>query len=92
MAASGEAGLEAFLPPADRVVEPGLVRFFTTQADTNEVPHLPLVDRWADGQFALADVVSSAAPVNVRDWTLRMLQRYRFVIGASPLHPKHGVC
>lgn len=82
VAASGELGLEAFLPPPERIVTPGLGKFFASQADNDEVPHLPVTDQWKDGRFALADVVSSSQETNVREWTLRMLQRYRFTIGA----------
>jgi len=54
--------------------------------DVDPVPHLPLNDRWEDGQFMLSDVLSGMKNANVRQWTLRLLERYRFVIGNTPAH------
>lgn len=50
----------------------------------NSLPRVPI---WKEGAFALSDVLShspNAEPINVRAWTLRLLQRYRFVIAAAP--------
>ena len=78
VAASGDLGLEAFLPSVERTVTP-----HTGEAD---IPHLPLTDTWEDGHFTLRDVVTGTARTNVRDWALQLLQRYRFVIGETPSH------
>lgn len=51
---------------------------------TLPVAHLPLVKSWAEGNFSLHAVLDPYGVVNVRAWTLRLLERYRFVIGALP--------
>ncbi|CAE6459063.1 unnamed protein product [Rhizoctonia solani] len=68
---SGNRGLEAFLPPKSK-------KPFSREAK----PALPLSSRWQDVDFRL----SSAVPewVNTRQFVLRMLQRYRFVLGDTP--------
>ena len=53
--------------------------------------YLPLTDKWQDGKFALRDVLApwgaaDSREKNVREWTLRALERYRFVIGSTPSH------
>lgn len=85
--ASGRLGLSAFLPPTDRVL-PSLAG--KTTAVDGEVPHLPLVEHWEDGEFSLREVMGASRDVGVRDWTLNLLQRYRFVIGLwSLVSPNH---
>jgi len=79
--ASGPLGLSAFLPPRDRTLAS---RIDLQDAPDAVVPHLPLVDDWQDGDFSLQEVASSSQEVNVRDWTLQLLQRYRYVIGDTP--------
>ncbi|KAJ1303233.1 hypothetical protein OPQ81_011431 [Rhizoctonia solani] len=68
---SGERGLEAFLPPKSR-------KPFSREAK----PTLPLSSRWQDVDFRL----SSSVPewVNTRQFVLRMLQQYRFILGDTP--------
>ncbi|KAI0700068.1 hypothetical protein BC835DRAFT_478460 [Cytidiella melzeri] len=78
--ASGQLGLSAFLPPPTR----SLSSLAGKVVPVDTIPHLPLVNKWEDGQFALRDVVGFSQNTNVRDWTLRLLQRYRFVIGETP--------
>ena len=47
-----------------------------------DIPHLPLIKNWRDGDFSLRSVIGSSLDgVNIRDWSLKLLQRYRFVIG-----------
>ncbi|CCM00622.1 uncharacterized protein FIBRA_02658 [Fibroporia radiculosa] len=77
--ASGRLGLSAFLPPPGR-------RDLTNSFDVLEeqVPHLPLVHDWHDGDFALQSVIRPNHDVDVRVWTLRLLQRYRYVLGDTP--------
>jgi len=80
--ASGRLGLSAFLPPAERVVQT------TPPLDSDvdrEVPHLPLVDDWQKGDFALTAVMASSRETNVRQWTLQLLHRYRYVLGSTPM-------
>ena len=76
-AASGVLGLSAFLPTRTRTVGA------PTQWDVAgaRVPHLPLVRHWAAGDYTLQGVLAPYGGVNVRAWTLRLLERYRFVIG-----------
>ena len=78
MKASGTLGLEAFLPSPERALP---LAQEDLSYDDNEVPHLPLTPRWEDGQFSLLSVMGASRELNVRAWTLRLLQRYRFVIG-----------
>ncbi|KAL7279706.1 hypothetical protein ACG7TL_006113 [Trametes sanguinea] len=78
--ASGPLGLSAFLPPRDRHIP--IPR--GPSAPEPQIPHLPLVKDWRDGQFALRDVMRNADTTNVRDYTLMVLQRYRYVIGGTP--------
>ncbi len=79
--ASGRLGLEAFLPPADRDL-PIIGGEFAS--DPYEVPHLPLEERWDDAEFNVFSVMGASRETNVRAWTLRLLQRYRFVVGKPP--------
>ena len=53
--------------------------------DPEAVPHLPLVDDWQSGRFALRDVMRFAPDTSIREWSMRLMQRYRYVIGAPPL-------
>ncbi|KAI0700102.1 hypothetical protein BC835DRAFT_1329341 [Cytidiella melzeri] len=78
--ASGQLGLEAFLPPADRHIPRDALQSNTTSDD---VPHLPLDPKWKDVDFSLRAVVDIPG-MNIREWTLRLMQRYRFVVGHSP--------
>lgn len=78
--ASGLLGLEAFLPSPYRSVptSPDAPPF-----SANNVPHLSMEARWQDGDFRAQSVMgASTRDVNVREWTLRLLERYRFVVGA----------
>lgn len=81
--ASGPLGLAALLPPPDRVLA-SLAGKLPATPDAPDVPHLPLVDSWEDGRFALRDVMGAARERSVREWTLQLLQRYRYVVGACP--------
>ncbi|GJE97686.1 hypothetical protein PsYK624_139070 [Phanerochaete sordida] len=82
MKASGRLGMEAFLPPPLRVVP--RAEDASTAPDA-QIPHLPLAPRWEDAQFSLQAVLGpSPRDINVREWTLRLLERYRFVIGYTP--------
>lgn len=79
MKASGRLGMEAFLPSPHRVVP---ASENAPSSHPEDVPHLSLEERWEDGQFSVRSVLAtSSRDTNVRDWTLRLLERYRFVIG-----------
>jgi len=90
-AASGATGLSKFLPDATRTFgteDRSEGRIDSDHADDQlfkEVPHLPLVSNWREGKFSLQSVLPSQGNINIRAWTLRMLERYRFVIGDTPL-------
>lgn len=91
--ASGRLGLAAFLPPAERTVRVPRDRLART---------LPLAPAWPSADFSLDGVLRAGVPetlredgeesaggeeeVRVRAWVLRVLDRYRFVIGASRFH------
>lgn len=53
----------------------------TTAQGSPPVAHLPPVKSWAQGNFSLQAVLDPYGKVNVRAWTLRLLERYRFVLG-----------
>ncbi|KAI0312167.1 hypothetical protein OF83DRAFT_683401 [Amylostereum chailletii] len=73
---SGKLGLSAFLPPPERTVYPSAI------GDTART--LPLVSEWKDVDFSLYGVFAyGRKPFNLREWTLRVLDRYRFVLGES---------
>ena len=55
MRASGPLGLSAVLPHPTRRMP-----HTDESADANVVPHLPLVDDWQNGRFALRDVMRFA--------------------------------
>ncbi|KAF7972373.1 hypothetical protein HWV62_18078 [Athelia sp. TMB] len=78
-AQSGEYGLAAFLPPPNRTV---VVENATYTQQQVMIPRLPLQ---REDDFGLVRVLGArgGGVVNVRAWTLRLLERYRFVIGDS---------
>ncbi|KAH9933272.1 hypothetical protein B0H21DRAFT_780951 [Amylocystis lapponica] len=78
--ASGHLGLSAFLPSAARSL-PSLAG--TVPGPSHDTPHLPVIGDWEDGVFSLEDVIGNV-DLSVREWTLQLLQRYRFVIGSTP--------
>ena len=80
--ASGPLGLSAVLPHPTRRTP-----HTDESADANVVPHLPLVDDWQSGRFALRDVMRFAPDSSIREWSMRLMQRYRYVIGACPPFP-----
>lgn len=75
VAESGELGLGAVLPDAPEVNS-------TLATTFAEPPHLPLVSEWADGDFSLASVLPPGA--DARAFSVQLLHRYRYVIGAPP--------
>ncbi|KZT09090.1 uncharacterized protein LAESUDRAFT_722792 [Laetiporus sulphureus 93-53] len=81
--ASGSQGLSAFLPLPELVMPPVAAPAAGTHR-TDEEPHLPLVHDWHDGDFSLRAVVGTTHNVNVRQWILQLMQRYRYVIRDTP--------
>ncbi|KAI0088478.1 hypothetical protein BDY19DRAFT_165838 [Irpex rosettiformis] len=82
--ASGPLGLSAFLPPSSRTL-PSLAGK-VSQPKTDPIPHLPLEKKWEDAKFSLREVMGASPSMSVREWSLRLLQRYRFVIAETPSH------
>ncbi|TBU22887.1 hypothetical protein BD311DRAFT_675085 [Dichomitus squalens] len=80
--ASGRLGLSAVLPHPDRHSPPSDTEPSADGSYT--LPHLPLVADWHEGQFALRDVMKYAPDTSIRQWSERIMQRYRYVIGGTP--------
>ncbi|KDQ19027.1 hypothetical protein BOTBODRAFT_184820 [Botryobasidium botryosum FD-172 SS1] len=78
--ASGSTGLSAFLPDKSRTFSSPWSPF---SGHPDLPPHLPLVDNWQKGDFSLTGILGSQ-DVNIRDWTMQLLHRYRFVIADIP--------
>ncbi|KAG9092209.1 hypothetical protein FRC06_000197 [Ceratobasidium sp. 370] len=78
VSASGPLGLSAFLPNPTH----GL-KSTHQQSVRDPAPHLPLVSDYQTGDFSLRGVLGDST-TDIREWTVRMLQRYRFVIGDTP--------
>ncbi|KAF8758668.1 N-acetylglucosamine-1-phosphate transferase alpha and beta subunits [Rhizoctonia solani] len=79
VAASGRLGLSAFLPP----IAHGADLEGTEKLKDGVIPHLPLASDYRTGDFSLKAVVGDSTK-DIRFWTSKMLQRYRFVIGDTP--------
>ncbi|KAG8835051.1 hypothetical protein FRC18_001098 [Serendipita sp. 400] len=84
--ASGRLGLNAFLPPPHRIHYSNSKGRVVKDVDPNSVPRLPLSKRPRDASFKFKDVMRDWETVRVRDWVLRAMERYRFVIGNTPTH------
>ncbi|OSX57791.1 hypothetical protein POSPLADRAFT_1067806 [Postia placenta MAD-698-R-SB12] len=81
--ASGTLGMSAFLPSEDRELRSAEFEDPPVERSTSEIPHLPLVQTWEEGDFSLQGVMGAAHEQNVRMWTLQLIQRYRYVIGKT---------
>lgn len=88
--ASGARGLEAVLPRRDQTVIPenrGRARWERSE------PMLPLTDSWEAGNFSVYSLVRSGqdqwagtatstdGSVNLRQWSIKLLSRYAYVLG-----------
>jgi hypothetical protein len=85
VARSGRLGLEAFLPPPHRIHYSNTKGRVVQDVDPESAPRLPLMKRPHDASFALNDVLRSWGTVRMRDWILRAMERYRFIIGMFSL-------
>jgi hypothetical protein len=81
---SGLIGLKAFLPEGTRALR--------SSRPPSSHPLLPLGTHWAEINYSLKDVIipwvdSGAVDgiVNIREWTLRAMSRYHFVLGLCSL-------
>ncbi|KAK0436583.1 hypothetical protein EV421DRAFT_1831355 [Armillaria borealis] len=90
LGASGPLGISEFLPPPDRKlsVSNSLANYVPTTAP----PHLPLGSDYRDIDFSLDSVMGPwlaevsirrglGTAVSVREWTMMVIQRYRYVVG-----------
>jgi hypothetical protein len=80
---SGRLGLQAFLPPAHRIRYSGKKGRVVNEVDPFSAPRLPLAKTPWEVSFKLKHVLDETGTIRVRDWVLRAMERYRFVIGAS---------
>ena len=87
LTSSGPSGIAAFLP------EPSVtMRVPSSFAQLGSKAHLPLTARWSDTDFALAAILPHSQPqqqdhevvVSLRTWCTRLIQRYQYVLGATP--------
>lgn len=79
--ASGPVGLSAFLPPLERTYPPFDARN-PPRPIPEEVPvHLPLTKVWQTTDFTLHSCLQARGPVHVREWVLRTMSRYKYVVG-----------
>jgi len=90
--ASGERGLSAVLPHHDQAIVPE--RRNRTRWERSE-PILPLTDTWEAGNFSVYSLVRSGqdrwagtkpstdGSVNLRQWSIKLLSRYAYVLGES---------
>jgi len=97
--ASGDKGLTAFLPPADKVYTPPARE---PQQWDREEPMLPLTTTWEEADFSMANNIrlgqdkwtrmepkqTKDGEVNLLDWSVKLLSRYAYVYGKWPhLYP-----
>lgn len=99
---SGARGIEAFLPPRDRVAGSQAVAHHNDGLDLDKVPHLPLATTWnATGPakvgeaeaacFSTSCVLANSgyeAGSSLRLFAAKLIQRYSYVIGNSPVQFK----
>lgn len=83
--ASGPVGLSAFLPPLERIYLP-----FGVQSSPIPIPEevpvlLPLTKDWQTTDFTLHNCLPARSPVHIREWVLRAMARYKYVVGMLPL-------
>lgn len=83
---SGELGLEAFLPSTGRKFPKkmrGTGSLFGSSKDREQdaVPRLPLTGSWQSTDFRISTFLPLTEDMTVREWVLRALYRYRFVLG-----------
>ncbi len=90
LSASGPLGISEFLPPPDRKLPAS--NSLANYVPTTAPPHLPLGSDYRDIDFSLDSVMGPwlaevsirrglGAAVSVREWTMMVIQRYRYVVG-----------
>ena len=84
-----EPGLTSLLPRPNSFFQPPLVGdASTSRPHIYDVPHLPLTPTWEEADFTLETLFPSwtdlpAEGVDLLDWTLRLLGRYRYTMGEN---------
>ncbi|KAG9003573.1 hypothetical protein FRB93_010991 [Tulasnella sp. JGI-2019a] len=78
---SGSLGLDAFLPGQNRVFPQSIIK---DSKASPEPPRLPLTPQWNATDFSLRSI-SPPSGMSVREWAVRAIHRYRFVLGGTPV-------
>lgn len=90
-------GLTALLPLADTFfVPPSQTTPLKEDAESSSAeiyttPHLPLTPTWEEANFSLPSLFPPSAllptqGLDLQDWCLRLLGRYRYVMATTPSH------
>lgn len=87
VARSGRRGLSAFLPAEGTHLPEASGSGAAPRKPATPAPHLPLSDRWQDGDFTLQGVARSTgwAGFPRRLFAMLLIQRYAYTIGSTPL-------
>jgi 3-O-alpha-D-mannopyranosyl-alpha-D-mannopyranose xylosylphosphotransferase len=89
---SPEPGLTAVLPRPGTIYQPSLKADSpAARPHIYDVPHLPLTPTWQEANFTLAALLPAwrgmpSAGIDLVDWTVALLGRYRYTLGATPSH------
>jgi hypothetical protein len=79
--ASGPVGLSAFLPPSERVYPPAGAQNPPIPIPDDTPVLLPPTKSWQTTDFTLHSCLRAWGPVHVREWVLKAMARYKYVIG-----------
>jgi len=82
--ASGPVGLSAFLPPSERVYPPAGAQNPPIPIPDDTPVLLPPTKSWQTTDFTLHSCLRAWGPVHVREWVLKAMARYKYVIGDTP--------
>lgn len=81
VAKSGRTGLFEFFPSSEIVI--------AGVTSDPKVAHLPLTRTWGEADFSVASVMgvsedtNDGQAVNLREWSMRLLSRYPYVLGKT---------
>ena len=79
--ASGESGIDKFLPARDADAVPEVYSKTMTSP-----PHLPLTSRWVTTDFSMSSAIPNSSitrDMTLRTWCIRLIQRYSYVLGST---------
>jgi len=82
--ASGPVGLSAFLPPYERIYPSSNAQNPPIAVPEGAPVYLPLTKNWQTTDFTLHNCLQARSPVRVREWVLRTMARYKYVVGDTP--------